>query len=410
MNSAIETLTKLAHAPLNPVSEPHVLDDVHAFLGRFVAYPSEHARVAHTLWIVHTHLMDRWESTPRIAFLSPEPGSGKTRALELSETMVPRPIEAINATPAYMFRKISDPKGLPTILYDEIDTLFGPRAKENEELRGVLNAGHRRGAVAGKCVIRGKTIETEELPAFCAVALAGLGNLPDTILSRSVIIRMRRRAPAENIEPYRRKLHAPIGNAIRDKIVIWVNQIRDTINTYPTMPEGLADRNADVWEALLAVADAAGGPWPERARVSAVSLVSASVDDRGSLGIRLLTDLWTVFGNSKSMFTADILLALMNVEEAPWGDLKGKPLDAHRLAKLLKPYGVESRQVRISDKSQKGYSRDTLIDAWLRYLPAQKTEKEKALSPPTKSETSETTETSDGTPPQEPEEVSLYEN
>jgi hypothetical protein len=134
------------------------------------------------------------------------------------------------------------------------------------------------------------------------------------------------------------------------------------------------------------------------------------VDDRGSLGIRLLTDLWTVFGNSKSMFTADILLALMNVEEAPWGDLKGKPLDAHRLAKLLKPYGVESRQVRISDKSQKGYSRDTLIDAWLRYLPAQKTEKEKALSPPTKSETSETTETSDGTPPQEPEEVSLYEN
>jgi hypothetical protein len=94
--------------------------------------------------------MDKWDSTPRIAFLSPEPGSGKIRALELSETMVPRPIEAINATPAYLFRKISDPNGLPTVLYDEIDTLFGPRAKENEEPRGVINAEHRRGAVAGR--------------------------------------------------------------------------------------------------------------------------------------------------------------------------------------------------------------------------------------------------------------------
>ena len=58
-----------------------LLNDVHAFLGRFVAYPSEHTHIAHVLWIVHTHLMDAWASTPRIAFLSPEPGSGKTRAL-----------------------------------------------------------------------------------------------------------------------------------------------------------------------------------------------------------------------------------------------------------------------------------------------------------------------------------------
>jgi hypothetical protein len=84
-----------------------------------------------------------------------------------------------------------------TILYDEIDTVFGPKAKENEEIRGLLNAGHRRGAVAGRCVVHGKRVETEEIPAYCAVALAGLGWLPDTILTRSIIIRMRRRAPGE---------------------------------------------------------------------------------------------------------------------------------------------------------------------------------------------------------------------
>lgn len=155
-----------------------LLEDVYSFLGRFVAYPSDHARVAHTLWIAHTHLMDCWNSTPRIAFLSPEPASGKTRALEVSELLVPRPVEAVNVSPAYLFRKVASEQGRPTILFDEIDTVFGPKARDNEEVRGLLNAGHRKGAVAGRCVVRGKVVETEELPAYCAVALAGTRRSP----------------------------------------------------------------------------------------------------------------------------------------------------------------------------------------------------------------------------------------
>ena len=62
-----------------------LLDEVYAYLGRFVSYPNIHAHVAHTLWIAHTHCMDAWDSTPRIAFLSPEPGSGKSRALEVTD-------------------------------------------------------------------------------------------------------------------------------------------------------------------------------------------------------------------------------------------------------------------------------------------------------------------------------------
>jgi hypothetical protein len=131
----------------------NLLNQVHAFLKRFVSYPSEHASVAHTLWIVHAHLMEVWESTPRIAFLSPEPGSGKTRALEVTELLVPNSVEAVNVTPAYIFRKIGE-ETPPTILHDEIDTVFGAKAKNNEELRALLNAGHRRGAVVGRCVVR----------------------------------------------------------------------------------------------------------------------------------------------------------------------------------------------------------------------------------------------------------------
>lgn len=344
-----------------------LLDDVFGFLGRFVSYPSKHAQIAHTLWIAHTHRMDVFDSTPRIAFLSPEPGSGKTRALEISETLVPRPIEAINATPAYIFRKVSDPDGTPTILFDEIDTLFGAKAKEHEEIRGILNAGHRKGAKAGRCVVRGKVIETEELPAYCAVALAGLGNLPDTILTRSVVIRMRRRAPNETVEPYRRRIHAKEGNRLRDLLANWMSQLSQ-IDAWPTMPDGIEDRNADVWEALLVVADTAGGHWPESARVAAVALVADAKAGTPSLGIRLLADLRKIFGSKDCLSTESILDSLHKLDESPWGDLRGKPMDSRHLAKYLKPYGVSSKNIRIGNSTPKGYAKEDLHDPFVRYL------------------------------------------
>ncbi len=173
--------------------EGHVLlDDVESFLARYVVYPSAHARTAHALWIVHTHLIDEWDSSPRLAFLSPEPASGKTRALEVTELLVPDPVLSVNVSPAYLFRKVGDAAGPATILYDEIDTVFGPKAGDHEDVRGLINAGHRKGATAGRCVVRGVTVETVEFPAYAAVAMAGLGDLPDTILSRSVVMRMRR--------------------------------------------------------------------------------------------------------------------------------------------------------------------------------------------------------------------------
>ena len=82
----------------------HPLDHVHAFIGRFVSYPSPEAQTAHALWIAHAFFMDHWDSTPRLAFLSPEPGSGKSRALEVTALLVPRPVETVNATPAYGLR------------------------------------------------------------------------------------------------------------------------------------------------------------------------------------------------------------------------------------------------------------------------------------------------------------------
>ncbi len=345
------------------------LDDVEAFLSKFVAYPTGDALVAHVLWIAHTHLMQVWESTPRIAFLSPEPVSGKSRALEVSELLVPLPVMAVNVTPAYLFRKVGGEDGKPTILYDEIDTVFGPKARDNEEIRGLLNAGHRRDAVAGRCAVRGKQVFTEEIPAYCAVALAGLGDLPDTILSRAVIIRMRRRGPNEMILPFRRRLYESDGHALRDRLVMWSASIAPSLeNIWPEMPEGIVDRAADVWEALLAVADAAGGTWPDRARKAAVSLVTEAKRSTPSLGVRLLDDLRQIFKESDKMWTEQIIKDLVQIELSPWGDLRGKPLDARKLARLLKPYEITPKSTRQGEYVFKGYERTDLSDAWARYL------------------------------------------
>ncbi len=368
-----DVLDRIAADGFRPMANPgaEVLAEVEAFLERFVAYPYEGASVAHTLWIAHTHLMDAWDSTPRLAFLSPEPGSGKTRALEVTELLVPRPVEAVNVTPAYLFRKVGDPDGAPTILFDEIDTVFGPKARDNEELRGLLNAGHRRGATAGRCVVKGKEIHTEEIPAYCAVALAGLGDLPDTILTRSVVVKMKRRAAHEHVEAYRRRMHAPAGEALHARLARWCSGIADTVMAvFPEMPEGVTDRNADVWEPLLAIADAAGGDWPDRARVAAVAHVALLREGNPSLGVALLKDIQAVFSGDERMASGVLVERLIALPESPWADLKGRPINERRLAYHLKQYGIEPRVIRIGASTPRGYERSDFHDAWARYLSA----------------------------------------
>ncbi|WP_069815298.1 DUF3631 domain-containing protein [Streptomyces sp. TP-A0874] len=362
----------------HPIDGAQLLDEVEHFHRRFNAFPTEAAYVAVVLWDAHAHLLDCFDSTPRLAFLSPEPGSGKTRALEVIATLVPRPMHAVNASPAALFRAVADETGRPVILFDEIDTVFGPKAKDNEDLRGLLNAGHRRSGVSYRCVGDGGQQTVVAFPSYCAVALAGLGSLPDTIHTRSVVIRMRRKARSETVEPYRERIHEPQGHTLRAELAKWAEQVREKVNdAWPEMPDGITDRPADVWEPLLAVADAAGGHWPERARAACVELVTAvAEDDRGSLGVKLLTDLRDqVFPGQSALSTVEILHLLNGMEDAPWGDLDGRPLTARGLSKMLGEYvtgqgkRIRSRTVRVAGQPMKGYTREDLNDAWDRYCP-----------------------------------------
>jgi hypothetical protein len=349
-----------------------VLDDVHAFLGRFIVFPSVAAHIAVALWIFHTHLMRVWETTPRLAVLSAELESGKSRVLEVMMTLVPKPIWAVNVSANYLFRKFGEAgedEQPPTILYDEVDAVFGPKAKgDHEDIRALLNAGYRKGAVAGRCVVNGKKVGTEDIPAYGAVALAGIGDLPSTIMSRAVIIRMKRRAAHERIEPWRQRIHTKEGESLRDRIEAWAQIAMDNV-TWPQLPPSVDDRQGDIWEPLIAVAEAVGGEWPERAREAAVFLVKQSRGGAESLGVLLLKDIEKVFPKDDANVGTKGLLALLHaLDESPWSDLKGKPLAPRGLAKLLKEYGIESKQVRVGEWTGKGYEREHFHDAWSRYV------------------------------------------
>ncbi|MFD3718379.1 DUF3631 domain-containing protein [Streptomyces sp. NPDC058674] len=372
-----DTLT--TPAPARAVTDGSVLlDEVEAFHRRFNVFPTEAAYVAVVLWDAHAHLLDCFDSTPRLAFLSPEPGSGKSRALEIVETLVPQPLVAANASAPVLFRAVSTLETRPTILFDEVDTIFGPKAGDNEPLRGFLNAGHHRGAGMWRCVGDGTNQTVQEFPSFCVVAMAGLGSLPDTVLTRSVIIRMRRRARNERVQPFRRRLHAPEGHALRDRLADWADSVRHLVDgVFPEMPDEVTDRPADVWEPLIAVADAAGGEWPERARTACAQIVAASKqDDKGSIGIRLLTDLRDhVLNGIERLPTIAVLDRLYALEEAPWADMGGKPLTSRSLAKMLREYmtgdnkPVEPRNIKSGGAVLKGYYAADLTDAWARYCP-----------------------------------------
>lgn len=359
-----------AHSPGEWEALTGHLDDVHELLTRFVAFPSEEAADAVSAWVVHAHLarLDAFDSTPRLAALSPEKGSGKTRTLEVLELVVPQPLHAVNISAAAMFRLVE--KSRPTLLLDECDTYLGPRvSKDHEDVRALVNAGHRRGARAVRCVGDAGKMTIREYPAFCAVALAGIGDLPDTIMQRSVVIAMKRRRPDEHVTQYRARVAEPIGHAIRDRLAAWAEQHALQIaETTVTMPEGVTDRAADVWEPLVIIGDAAGPSWSRRLRSACSALTAANVEQSASLGVRLLADVRTVFGSGDKVHTEHLLVALNRLEDAPWGDLRGRELDARRLARFLRPYDVRPGDQRIGDKVAKGYDRGDFHDAWLRYL------------------------------------------
>ena len=231
-------------------------------------------------------------------------------------------------------------------------------------------------------------MKVERFPVYAPVALAGIaGAMPSTITTRAITIHMRRRRADEPVEPFRERDVARQAQPVREELAAWIGRAARQIGqACPAMPEGVTDRPAEIWEPLLAIADTAGEHWPTTARAACRHFVLDTGPQLTSLGVRLLADLRHVFTqrHADRMATADILAALIAIEESSWDDLHGRAIDSRRLGKELARYGVKPRNVKIGGTVVKGYrtdGEDGLADAWSRYLPPAATTATTQVSP-----------------------------
>ncbi len=351
-----------------------LLDAASAFVARFVVLPSDAAETAVALFVLHTWALDAAASTPYLAVVSPEKQTGKSRMLEVTALIVREPWHTVSTTEAALFRKIE--RDRPTLLLDEIDAIFGSHVERTEPLRAALNGGNRRGATVARTVGKGAKLEVQDFSIFCPKILAGIdtGRLPDTIRDRSITVHMKRRHNGEQVERLRHTVVADDAAALRADLETWATDAVDLLrDALPELPDALSDRAADGWEPLLAIADLAGGEWPDRARTAAVELSAQADDDEASLRTLLLAATRAALGDLDRISTVDLLAAINAEDELPFGGWNdGRGLDSRGLAKLLKPYGVKPTVLRIGAGTPRGYRVEDLRDTFARYLRPQR--------------------------------------
>lgn len=361
------------------VTEPEdgakLLSDLSAWYRRFVVLKAWQAD-ALALWTLHTHALPVTEpdATPYIVVKSPEPECGKTRLLETAQYVVRQAWYCIQPSEAVTYRYIE--KAKPTMLLDEADTIFNKKSDATEGLRALLNGGNRRSASVPRCKDKGGDVQLFSI--FCAKLIAVKGDcLPDTVLSRSFIIIMKRKTEADHIERMRARLVAPEGAKLAERAREFIAQNADSIrDTVSVLPEALAarDRLADSAEPLLAVADVAGGEWPKRGRDALVSFLKTAETGTSSesLGIVLLRDVAAILkGDTRhAVPMAELHSKLVKIEDSPWPRYhKGDPLSIRRMGELLRGFVGGAKSVKVLGETAKGYQRADLDDAIGRYVP-----------------------------------------
>jgi hypothetical protein len=345
------------------------LDDVRAFVRRFVVL-SSHQAVAVTLWIAHTHVVDAAECTPYLQVTSATKGAGKTRLLEVVEPLVARPWLTGRTSAAALARKMDAEH--PTLLLDESDAAFKGEKEYSETLRGVLNTGYRRSGKTTLCVGQGAKFTVRDFATFGPKAIAGIGKLPDTVADRAIPIALRRRTADEPCERWRERDGQTAAAPVRDALVAALAPLADRFaDARPAIPPTLGDRQADVWEPLFVIADAAGADWTAAAERAATTLVGEQTDD--DVVVELLTDLRAILADDAADVwpSADLIAKLVADEVRPWATWRKdeKPITGRGLARLLAPLGIVPDRHQTPSGQVRGYRRDAFDDAIARYLP-----------------------------------------
>jgi hypothetical protein len=353
-----------AQTPLWYPADAELLRDVETFVTRFVILPP-FVRLPLALWVIATYCFEAFDAMAYLCVTSPTPRCGKTRLLEVQSLIVSKPQRTANISEAALFRIIEAER--PTILLDEAETLKG-KTERAEYLRGLLNAGNRCDATVTRCV--GPNHTPQPFSVYCPKIITGIGSMPHTIRDRSILIEMQRRKDSERVERFLFRKAKPEAEKLGKQISAFVAENREIIEaTYKGLElDFIEDRDAEGWESLFAILAVMDGSRAGELRSCALALTGqkAEGDAEESLSLRLLADLREVWPESESAaFSAHLIESLKAIEDSPWAS--EVELNPRKLARFLRPFGVQSQQVRVGDKTAKGYYLSELQAAWARY-------------------------------------------
>jgi hypothetical protein len=282
------------------------------------------------LWTAHAHCFESFVCSPRLNISSPEKGCGKTTLRDVLAVLVPRPLATENLSVAVLFRVIESRK--PTVLADECDTWL----RDNEELRGMLNAGHRRGGQALRC--EGESNEVRAFNVFAPAVLCGIGALPGTLHDRSIAIRLERAKPGELRERFDSRRVERETELCRKLARFCADNKARLEACEPVLPSGAFNRLADNWRPLFAIAEIAGGNWPQRATAAFAKLTAKADADAQGIGTMLLADIQQAFNETRAerMFSKSLVETLCAISDRPWPEAhKGRPISETWLARGL---------------------------------------------------------------------------
>ena len=352
------------------VDGSELLDGISGLLRRHVVLP-KWGTEALALWVVHTYGWSLREVTTYVGVVSPEKRCGKTTLLMLLSALTNRALVASNISPPAMFRVIEEMQ--PTLLIDEADSFL----QGKDDLRGILNAGYSRESAYVVRVGEGRNEDVEKIgrkergsrlakySCWCPKVIAGIGELPETLADRCIVLTMQRKKPGEVCERLR-KLQA---EEWRRKCARFVADNAVAIaSAEPPVPERLNDRASDIWEPLLAIADIAGGLWPELAREAAEGLSGGTEDmSRWEMLLQHIRVAFEV-NRAEKFFSRTLVGLLSRIEQPGWAELrKGRALTEIWLAQQLRKLGIAPRTIWIEGKTGKGYHLEDFAEAFARY-------------------------------------------
>lgn len=250
-------------------------------------------------------------------------------------------------------------------MVDEADTFLD--ADKNGDLRGMLNGGHNR-LSAYVWRSHGDDHEPRRFKVWAPKVVAMIGNLPDTLEDRSLVVRLRRKREGETVERFRADRISALLH-LHQRSARWAKDNAITLtNMDPSVPDALHDRAQDNARCICAIADAVGGHWPVTIRAALVGMHHEVVgDEPQSAGVLLLRDIAEIFEarRAERIGSTDLMNALCALEESPWMEWRGgRPISPRGIAKLLQPYGIALAQDRIGSF----YRPWDFRDAFDRYL------------------------------------------